>query len=570
VADPTGHLAAHAVVQQPAAPSVRYRPTDEVDFVIVGAGSAGGIVARELSVAGFRVVVLEQGPYLRERDFRHDELAVSRLAALTNDHRVSPNTFRETPKDTATRRPSIGYGRVVGGGSVHFTGNYWRFHEIDFIERSKRGAIAGTGFADWPITYADLEPYYTRVEWEIGVSGQVGTNPFEPPHSRPYPLPPLPPKSIGVLTDRAAKKLGWHAYPAPMAILSGAYRGRSACVQCGFCETFGCEVRAKSSTLATMIPDAERTGRCEIRPSSYVRRVEVDKRGRVTGVTYFDSAKREVMQRAKAVVLCANGAETPRLLLMSTSSQFPNGLANSSGLVGKYIMFNGGTFSGGLFEHEVNGYRGVVVTRVIQDFYELDAKLGMVGGGGMDMRFDVYPMSFAIFGLGLDAPTWGADYKRMLREYFNRTAYVFGHTTSLPVESNSISLDPELKDAWGMPAIRLTFKDHPNDLKVYQFFLDRSLELLDAAGATKRWGYPSDAVSLPAVHLLGTCRMGDDPRTSVVNKFHRAHDVPNLFLVDGSSFVTGGRGQPTMTIQALAFRAAEHMAASARRGELGS
>ena len=550
-----------------APPGATYAPGDEVDFVIVGAGAAGGVMARELSRSGFRVVVLEQGPYLRAADFRHDELGVGPLAALTNDYRTQPNTFRTSEKDVAKKKDVLKYGRLVGGGSVHFTANYWRFHEVDFNERSRKGPVEGADFVDWPITYADLEPYYTKVEWEIGVSGLAGANPFDPPRTRGYPLPPLPIKPAGVLAERAAKKLGWHAFPAPMAILSQPYRGRSACVHCGFCETFGCEMNAKSSTLATMIPEAERTGRCEIRPHSYVRRIETNASGRATGVTYFDADKREIFQRAKSVVLCANGAETPKLLLLSESSRFPNGLANSSGYVGRNLMFNGGAFAGGVFDHEINGYRGVVDSRVIHDLFELDPKVGIAGGGGFDFRHDLSPIAFALGGLPTDAPKWGPEYKRMLQEYYTRTVYVLAHATSLPIATNSITLDPAMKDAWGLPAIRMTFAEHPNDVRLNEYMQDRALELLDAAGAKKSWRFPRDPW-FPQVHLLGTCRMGNDPGTSVVDKHHRAHDVPNLLIVDGSSFVTSGRGQPTMTIQALAFRAAAHAARSAKQGPL--
>lgn len=553
----------------PGAPTgASFRPRDPVDFVVIGAGSAGGVVARELARAGFTVVVLEQGPYLREADFGHDEFAIGTLEALTNNHRVQPNTFRTSEQDEAKARPVVGYGRMVGGGSVHFTANYWRFHEIDFVERSRKGAVEGADLDDWPITYADLEPYYTRVEWEIGVSGQAGASPFDPPRSRPYPVPPLPIKPAGVLAERAARKLGWHAFPAPMAILSQPYQGRPACVQCGFCMAFGCEVRAKSSTLVTMIPDAEASGRCEIRPLSYVRKIELDARGRAIGVKYFDARKREVFQRARAVFVCANGAETPRLLLMSRSNRFPDGLANSSGAVGKHVMFNSYALVGGQFEHEINGYRGMAVTRVIHDLYELDPSLGLAGGTGFDFRMLFTPIAFGVFGLGPDAPAWGPVYKRMLRESFTRTLQVLAHATQLPVASNAISLDPTVKDAWGLPAIRLTFKDHPNDERLMAYARDRATDLVDAAGATRHWAYPLERV-WPEVHLLGTCRMGDDPSSSVVDRYQRTHDVPNLFLVDGSSFVTSGRGQPTMTIQALAFRAAEHAAAMARKGELG-
>ena len=547
-------------------PSARYAPTDEVDFVIVGAGAAGGVMARELATNGFRVVVLEQGPYLRETDFKHDELASFQRHQLTNDFTQQPQTFRKSAADKAERRDYLAYGRMVGGGSVHFTANYWRFHEVDFEERSRNGSVADASIEDWPIRYADLEPYYTKVEWEVGVSGLAGANPFDPPRSKGYPLPPLPVKPSGVLFEVAARKLGWHAAPAPMAVLSQPYRGRPACQHCGFCESFGCEWKAKSSALATVIPEAERTGRCEIRPNSYVRRIQTNNSARVTGVVYFDGAKREVMQRAKAVVVCANGAETPRLLLMSASNQFPNGLANSSGAVGKYLMFNGGAFAGGLYEHEVNGHKSVQVSRYMQDFYRLDKKYGLAGGGGIDTRFDWYPVGFAMDALPSDGPRWGAEYKRMLREYYTRSMYALAHTTSLPQETSTITLDPELEDAWGLPAIRTTFTEHPNDVKLYEFFLERCVELLDAAGAKRTWKFGLDAPW--QVHLLGTCRMGNDPKASVVDKFHRAHDVANLFIVDGSSFVTSGTGQPTMTIQALAFRAAEAITGMAKRGEI--
>ena len=251
-------------------------------------------------------------------------------------------------------------------------GNYWRFHESDFEERSLFGDVPGTGLADWPIKYADLEPYYTKAEYDLGISGLGGANPFEGPRSKPYPLPPMPVKSSGVLSDRGAKKLGLHPYPAPMAILSQPYQGRSACVHCGFCEYFGCEMRAKSSTLVSVIPIAEKTGRFEIRPNSYVRKIETDGHGRVTGAVYFDANRREIFQKAKAVVLCSNGAETARLLLMSKSKRFPQGLANSSGLVGKYLMWDNGAEALGLFEQPLNEYKSIVVTRVLHDYYRAD------------------------------------------------------------------------------------------------------------------------------------------------------------------------------------------------------
>src|SRR5438067_12646607 len=261
----------------------RYKTSDEVEFVIVGSGAAGGILAKELSSHGFRVVVLEQGPYLTEADFTHNEIEILALDKLTNHPKLQPTTVRKTPDEKAKPQRALVYGRCVGGTSVHFTANFWRFHEIDFIERSKVGAVPGSTLVNWPITYADLEPYYTKVEWEVGVSGLANASPFDPPRSKPYPMPPLPVKANGIIFERAARKLGWNPFPAPMAILSKPRAGRSACINCGFCLSFGCEVKAKSSSLASVIPIAERSGKCEIRPNSYVHKIEVDEHGRATG-----------------------------------------------------------------------------------------------------------------------------------------------------------------------------------------------------------------------------------------------------------------------------------------------
>jgi choline dehydrogenase-like flavoprotein len=546
----------------------KYRTSDEVDFVIVGSGAAGGILAKELSTNGFRVVVLEQGPYLTESDFTHNEVKVLGEDLLTNHPKLQPNTFRKTPDEKAKQQRALVYGRLVGGTSVHFTANFWRFHEIDFIERSKIGPIAGTTFTDWPITYADLEPYYTKVEWEIGVSGLAGASPFDPPRSKPYPMPPLPAKGSGVIFEQAARKLGWNPFPAPMAILSQPRAGRSACMNCGFCLAFGCEVGAKSSSLASAIRVAEKTGRCEIRPNSYVHRIELDANGRATGALYFDEKRNVHLQKAKAVILSANGAETPRLLLLSANKQFPDGLANSSGFVGKNLMFNSGAISLAVFEHPINDYKGFAVSRILHDFYELDPqKVGFYGGGGLDARFDATPIGFAMGSLPPGTPAWGKGFKDTLAHNFTRTLEIFCHGTSLPVETNSFSIDPDVKDAWGLPALRLTYKDHPDDLKLARWLNQRALELLDAAGAQKKWSFPIEEQSF-GVHLLGTCRMGNDPKTSVINTDHRTHDVKNLFLCDGSSLVTSGRGQPTLTIEALAFRAADRITALAHRGDI--
>ena len=540
---------------------------DTVDFVIVGSGAAGGVLAKELATAGFDIVVLEQGPWQQPNQFTHDELAIERENAMVNLAFEPFQSIRTSETEQARRNTgrALGYRRGVGGTSVHFAANYWRFRPSDFNERSRLGSIPGADLADWPLTYEELEPYYTRVDAEIGVSGAPG--PFDAPRSHPYRLPPLPNKSSGVLLERAARTLGLHAQVAPLAILSRPYDGRSPCMACGHCTLYGCEFGAKSSSLVTVIPKAIATGRCELRADSTVFRVETNASGRTTGVAYWDKDGRERRQPARAVILAANGAETSRLLLLSASPTFPHGLANSSGNVGRHIMFNGHSWTFGRFEHPLNEYKGVVATRVVHDFYQTDPKRGFYGGGGIDARFHYGPIGFALDVFPPDLPTWGSEYKRALREYYTHSVRFMAHITSLPVASNTITLDPEHRDRWGRPGLCLTYRDHSDDMKAKQWFRDRTEELMHAAGATRVWNAPILTTD-GGVHLLGTARMGNDPRDSVVDRHHRAHDVPNLFICDGSSFVTSGRGQPTMTIQALAFRAADHIGRLARAHDI--
>ena len=549
---------------------VTFETGEEVDFAIIGSGSAGGILAKELSTAGFSVVVLEQGPYRKAGDFTHDEYSVlmeMELHGGMND--VHGQTFRHDESEVATRpfMPPVRYARTVGGSSVHFTANFWRFRPLDFKERSLLGPIGGTNFADWPISYEELEPYYTKVDWEIGVSGAPG--PFDAPRSKPFPLPPMPIKSSGVLLERAAEKLGLHAQPEPHAILSQPHNGRAGCISCGYCMWYGCEAGAKSSTLAAMIPLAEASGNCEIRPDSVVIRIDTDDKGRANQVVYLDAAGVEHAQKAKAVVLSANGAESTRLLFMSANARHPDGLANSSGLVGRNLMHNAHSLVNGVFEQPLNDYKGVQVSRIVHDFYENDEKRGFYGGGGIDARplFSATPIIHAVEGRDPNVPRWGKAFKDTMAHDFTRQMSIVASTTSLALDSNNITLDPESKDAWGRPAIRETYRDHPHDLAMAAFLQDRCAELTEAAGAVKSWRRPIKPTD-GGEHLLGTCRMGDDPATSVVDRFHRSHDVPNLFICDGSSFVTSGRGQPTMTIMALAFRAADHIKAAARTGDI--
>src|SRR5918999_278970 len=299
-------------------PMRQFTPSTEVDFVVIGSGAAGGIMAKQLSVAGFSVVVLEQGgwgKYGHEQDYTKDEWLNDNPSLedrlMSDPGGRQPNTFRRTEAEKAVPG-SHSYGCVVGGGTVTYGGSSWRHLPYEFREVSHDPTIpSGTGMADWPITYEELEPYYTQAEWEMGISGLRVNTPLNAPMSKPYPVAPLPLKSSGALFEVAAAKLGLTSVPSPMAIISEPYMGRAACVHCGMCSGFGCHVRARSSSAVTVLPIAEKTGRCEIRAHSYVREISVDTNGKVTGVVYFDGQRREMQQRAKAVILSANGSESP-------------------------------------------------------------------------------------------------------------------------------------------------------------------------------------------------------------------------------------------------------------------
>ena len=551
----------------------QYPTSTEVDFVVIGSGAGGGIMAKQLAVAGFSVVVLEQGgwgKYGREHEYNKDEWLNMNLSdddRLMSDPARQRNTFRRSENVKATAG-NHSYGCVVGGGTVTYGSSSWRHLPYEFREVSADATIpSGTGMADWPITYEELEPYYTQAEWEIGISGQRVNSPFVAPMSRDYPVPAVPLKSSGALLYTAASKMGLTAVPGPLAIITKPYMGRAACVNCGICSGYGCQVRARSSSAVTMLPVAEKTGRCEIRVKSYAREIAVDGAGRVTGVIYFDGQKREVRQRAKAVVLSANGTESARLLLMSKSARFPDGLANSSGVVGRYLMTGNTVSANALFEHPLNEYKGVISGAAIVDYVPSDPKRGFYGGGRMTARGYQTPLDLGLNGLSPDAPRWGSGYKQALREEANHRMTITSFVTQMPLATNRVDLDPDVKDDWGLPAMRITSSSHADDLKAAEFFRKKSIEILQAAGAKKVWAPPvSDTRG--GAHNRGTCRMGNDPKTSVVDKHHRAHDVPNLFIVDGSVLVTGGRNHPTMTIQALAFRAADRIIDSAKKGTL--
>jgi choline dehydrogenase-like flavoprotein len=552
----------------------KYDPNEEVDFVIVGSGAGGGVMAKKLSQAGFSVVVLEQGgwgSFGKEESANKDEL-LNRFPApedmLLSDPRKQVSTFRRSESEKA-QVFNNSYGCVVGGGTVTYGASNWRHLPWEFDELSRFGGIPGANIADWPITWNEIEPYYTQAEWELGVSGQRINTPYMAPMSKPYPLPPQPQKASGALLRQGAAKLGWFVAPNAAAIITQPYMGRSACNNCGFCSGYTCQVKARSSSAVALLPFAVDTGKCEIRVFSYAHTIKTDGGSKVTGVVYFETQNnnREVFQKAKAVISSANAMGTPRLLLLSANNQYPNGLANGSGQLGRNLMSGNGGGATGLFENPLNEYKGCVTGAAVLQFVPNDVKArGFYGGARMTARGQQSPIEYGLGGPH-GAPSWGADYKKALAEQTNRKLSMANFISTIPVESNRVDLDPDVKDPWGLPAMRITQKSHDNDLKAVQFFIDRSVEVLKAAGATTVWaGEVAD--SRGGAHSRATARMGKDPKKSVINANYRAHDVDNLFIVDNSCMVTGGRNHPTLTTSALAFRAADIIVKAAKQGNL--
>ncbi|GIO09333.1 glucose dehydrogenase [Brevibacillus reuszeri] len=517
---------------------------DEADVCIVGAGAAGGVLAYELAKAGLRVVVIEAGPFWDpQNDFASDELSMRRLA------------WQETRLVAGNDPLKLGHnnsGRGVGGGTVHFTGVFLRFHESDFQTRT----IDGVG-EDWPIRYKDLAPYYDKIEKEIAVSG--------PDHfpwgafQGPYPYPLREPISANAqLFREGCDKLGFESVVAPLAILSAPFDGRPPCINRGFCNQ-GCMPNAKYSGLIHHIPKAIAHG-AEVLSDCMVTEILMAGE-RVSGVLFQHEGLTH-RQMARVVILAGFVVETPRLLLQSTTSRFPNGLANSSGWVGKAIMPHSSHDVYGRLPDEVRLYKGTPVLALTQHFYETDQKRGFARGYTLSAH-GARPvgMAGAISAEREDGSfLWGKRLRETMLDY-NQFARITLVGEVLPNPDNTVTLSGK-KDEYGMPIPQVTFSYGENDRKLYQHAIGQMKRIIEAVGGT-----PEHVVSDTA-HLMGGCRMGDDPETSVVNDFGQAHDIPNLFIAGASTFVTSGGGNPTNTVMALAARTADKLVEAMSRRDV--
>ncbi len=554
----------------------------KTDVVIVGVGAAGGILAAELAASGLKVIGLERGPRLKTADFMsHDELRYFQRQDTRPDTKTQPVTWRPNKDARSVRMDGLNYGNQAGGGTVHYGGISWRFHEDDFRVRSstteRYGAAAipqDSAVADWPLSYADLAPFYDRVENDLGVSGKAGNimgrkidggNVFEAPRSGEFPNPALVMTHSDTLFADGTRKLGYHPFPTARAILSQPYKDRPGCTYCGFCQTFGCHVGAKSSILVTKLPEADKTGNFKLITGAMVYRVDTDDK-RATGVSYYGADGSENSIEADIVIVTPYIYDATRLLLLSKTDKFPNGLANSSGLVGKGLMAQPGARAFAVFDDQfTNLYMGPSNQKHTIDDFNADnfdhAGLGFIRGAQISVScaaLDAGPIGVATnMTPPPGTPSWGAAYRDFLSQYYARYVAVTSQVEQLPYHDQTIDLDPNIRDAWGLPAPRLTYDwRRPDELKRVAFMQNKVQEIGRAMGASKVWVGGTGNGS-PGGHPSGGTRMGNNPTDSVVNKYGQTWDLPNLFVVGSSTYPTISSYNTTTTIQALAFMTAD-------------
>lgn len=518
-----------------------YKLDDDRVVVIIGSGAGGGTLGNELAQRGIDVVILEAGSRHEYDDFVNDEWASFAQLAWT-DPRTTSGSWRVAKNFPGLPAWIV---KAVGGSTTHWAGASLRFQEHEFKARTTYGEVAGANLLDWPVTSKEMEPWYARAEAKMGVT-------------RTNENPGLPGNNNFKILKAGADKLGYkECHTGRMAINSTERDGRNACQQTGFCFQ-GCKWGAKWSTLYTEIPRGEATGKLEVRPDSHVLKIEHDASGKVTGVVYADKNGTLQRQKARMVAVAGNSIESPRILLNSASSLFPNGLANSSGQVGRNYMrhMTGSVY--GVFPKPVHFYRGTTMAGIIQDEARHDPSRGFVGG----YEIETLALGLPFMAAFLDPGGWGREFTSALDGYSNMAGmWLVGE--DMPQEKNGITLSAT-KDKYGMPVANVHFDDHPNDVAMRNHAYKQGQAIYQAVGATRTFPTPP----YPSTHNLGTNRMSEKPRDGVVDRWGRAHDVKNLYVSDGSVFTTGGAENPTLTIVALAIRQADHIAREMAAGTL--
>jgi len=516
--------------------------SDASVVVIIGSGAGGGTLAHELTRRGIKVVLLEAG----------------KRQSLDSFSQVPGEAFSQlTWLDTRTQSGNWGVARdfptlpvwhckTVGGTTVHWTASAPRLQPWELRAKTTYGAISGTSLIDWPIAYDELEKYYVVAERRMGVT-------------RRNDMPGLPASNNFKVMYAGAKKLGYkQVHTGHMAINSRSYDGRGFCIQQGFCVQ-GCKIGAKWSTLYTEIPDAENTGNLDLRIECTATRIEHGAYGRVNAVVYRDSQGKEQRQRARLACIAGNAIETTRLLLLSESSKYPDGLANSSGHVGRNYCHQITGFVWGIFDKPVYSWRGATLAGVIEDEAIHEPRRGFAGGYRMEL-------------VTLDLPTlplvglpygWGRDLASIIDNYRN-LAGMFINGEDLPQASNRITLNTDVKDAYGLPVANVHVDEHANDLALRRHAQGQMSKMYAAIGAKRVVMGPTP----PATHNLCTARMSANPRDGVTNAWGQSHDIRNLFISDGSVLTTPGSANPTLTIVALALRQAEYIARQMKSGNV--
>jgi choline dehydrogenase-like flavoprotein len=552
----------------------------DFDVCVIGSGAGGGPVALTLAEAGYSVVVLEKGPWLQAEDFYKDELACCRRSVYTPELSDEQHVIEDLDSagdwvGEATSESGWDFwnGNCVGGSSNFMSGFFYRLKPEDFRLLSEFGPIGGANISDWPIAYEDLEPWYTRVETEVGISGRCVDHPLaEPRSTADFPYPPTQEHPVSSHISDACRKLGLHPLPTPRAILTKAKGGRRSCEYSGYCGSYGCSSGAKGGARAALLDRAVATGRCEIRPHSKVYKLASDAKGTVVAAEYFDAAGQIQKVAAKIFVLACQAIETSRLLLSSTGPKHANGLANRSGQVGKNLLFSAGGSGTGDFDYarmsdaeaQAMKTRGPFVNRGLQDWYFINDKSlgGRIKGGTVDFLLrHPNPISKAMSEKWDDDDrlVWGRPLQKHLKSLFMDSQYLRYEIFCdwLPTDNCFVDLDNSVRDKWQTPVAKVRIGYHEHDLKVGRYINEHAIRVLEKMGAQN---IRSNISGSPPQNLVaGGCRFGKDPASSVLDPDCRAHDVDNLYVTDGSFMPTGGSVPYTWTIYANAFRVADRI-----------